>query len=932
MHQGLPAAGLGVGVFVDQGECRAGRRSLHPERPAESGSKGGFARAHFAVQGDLPAAGKGIQNSRHGVVEGVGMVDKKFQGLSFSGKNKTRGVSARFFKTLSRFAMLPISDIQSILAARWWQQTDARAVVDQLLLDSRQQPAPPGALFFALTGFRRDGHEFLSEAWQAGVRQFVVSRTENLPELPDSNILAVDDTLLALQRLAAWHRRQFRYPVVGITGSNGKTIVKEWLFQLLRPDFKVVRSPKSYNSQIGVPLSVWQMQAGHNLALFEAGISQPGEMARLADIIRPDIGIFTTLGPAHREGFADEEEKVREKMRLFDTAHTLIVCADHEKIAAAAAAWAQKQAGRRVFRWSMQGHDADLQITGIAPKTDGSTRLSATLSASGEKTSLSLPFGDSASIENAAHCWALLTLLGIPQARIAVRMRRLETVEMRLELKAGINRCTLINDAYNNDLASLRLALQFARRQARDGGRLTLILSDILQSGETPRALYKKVAATVQEQGVGRLIGIGPAIPAIRSHLPAGFDVSFFADTEGFLQKIGQQDFHDELILLKGARPFAFERLARRLEQKAHKTILEVNLGALVHNLNVYTRLLRPGTRTLVMVKASGYGSGAAEVARLLEFHKVDYLGVAYADEGIELRQAGVKLPVLVLNPEASGFDAMFRYRLEPEVYSLAQLADLARFAGRDKTLPIHLKLDTGMHRLGFESPDLPSLAAVLQRHTNLRVQSVFSHLAASDAAAHDAFTHRQAAVFSENFEKISAALGYAPLRHIVNTGGIARFPQYHFDMVRLGIGLYGIDSSGLQDQLRVVNTLKATISQIKTVPAGDTVGYNRNGPVQRPSRIATISLGYADGFLRLAGNGRYAVLIHNQAAPTIGNVCMDMTMVDVTHIPGAREGDEVEVFGEALPVQQLAAALQTIPYEVFTNISERVKRVYWQE
>ncbi len=523
-------------------------------------------------------------------------------------------------------------------------------------------------------------------------------------------------------------------------------------------------------------------------------------------------------------------------------------------------------------------------------------------------------------------------VLGIPQKQIAERMRRLEPVEMRLELKSGIRHCTLVNDFYNNDLASLRIALQFARHQARTG-KLTLILSDILQSGQVATELWEQVAAAVRLHGVGRLIGIGSAIPGIQAFLPAGFDAVFYTDTETFLQNIAVHDFHDELILLKGARPFEFERIARRLEQKAHKTLLEVNLTALVHNLNAYKRLLQPGVRTMAMVKAAGYGSGSAEVAKLLEFHRVDYLGVAYTDEGIELRHSGVNLPILVLNPEPASFDAMYRFRLEPEVYSLPMLDELIHFTGTEKNLSIHLKLDTGMHRLGFEAADIPALTARLLKCPNLQVQSVFSHLSASDAAQHDAFTHRQAAVFRSLSDEIGAALGYMPTRHICNTGGIVRFPEYHFDMVRLGIGLYGIDSAGLQDQLRVVNTLKATISQIKEIAPGDTVGYNRNsGPLERPTRIATISIGYADGFLRLAGGGRYSVLVRGQRAPTIGNVCMDMTMIDITHIEAAREGDEVVLFGENPPVQELSDCLQTIAYEVCTNISERVKRVYWQE
>ena len=851
-----------------------------------------------------------------------------------------------------------ISDIQKILGAGWLQKVNSDATFEHLLLDSRHIATSAVSLFFALPGKRHDGHRYLADLYKAGVRQFVVSQKIEVKNFPEANILRVENTLDALQTLAAHHRAKFQIPVVGITGSNGKTVVKEWLYQLLAPDFHIVRSPKSYNSQVGVPLSVWQIQPEHTLALFEAGISQPGEMERLARIIRPTIGIFTNIGPAHREGFSSKMQKVEEKMRLFEEAEVLIYSLDYEKIDEVA-----QTKPVRVFRWSKEGKAADLQITDIQTLPGGFTQISGlfndvnALSSSplppskgghtdaarssvpgrqsqvvSRQSAVVIPFTDTASIENAILCWALLHLLGIPQEQIAARMRRLEPVEMRLELKAGINRCTLVNDFYNNDLASLRIALQFAAQQAR-AGKFTLILSDILQSGQAVGQLYEKVAAAMAAQHVTRLIGIGTAIPAIREKLPPGCEAVFYPDTEAFLHDLQNVDFRDELVLLKGARPFEFERIARRLQQKAHKTVLEINLTALIHNLNVYNRLLRPGTKMLAMVKASGYGSGSAEVAKLLEFHKVDYLGVAYTDEGIELRHADVNLPILVLNPEPASFDALYRYRLEPEIYSLPLLDELTRFAGKEKRIAIHLKLDTGMHRLGFEPADMQTLVDKLGQFPNIEVKSVFSHLSASDAPQHDQFTHRQASAFCEMFEHIKNALGYTPLRHIVNTGGIARFPQYHFDMVRLGIGLYGIDSSGLQDQLRVVNTLKATVSQVKTIPPGDTVGYNRNsGVLDHTRRIATISIGYADGLLRLAGGGRYSVLLRHQKAPTIGNVCMDMTMVDVTNIPSVQEGDEVVVFGENPPVQELAACLQTIPYEVFTNISERVKRVYWQE
>lgn len=825
-----------------------------------------------------------------------------------------------------------IDDIQKITGAQWLQKAAPEAVVEQLLFDSRQVAMPSRSLFFALSGERLDGHRYLSDLYKTGVRQFVVSKKVDTAEFPEANILQVDNTLGALQALARHHRSRFDIPAVGITGSNGKTVIKEWLWQLLSADFHIVRSPKSYNSQIGVPLSVWQMQPQHTLALFEAGISRPDEMERLADIIKPEIGLFTNIGPAHREGFQDDAEKIREKMRLFDSARLLVVSADHAGIMEAAQEWQHQKETRQLFTWSKNGLPADVQIIDIQSDANGFTQIRAAFRQMAELAAIQIPFSDPAAIENAIHCWALLHVLGISQKTISERMRRLEPVEMRLELKSGIRHCTLVNDFYNNDLMSLRIALQFARQQARSG-KLTLILSDILQSGLRATELWEQVAAAVQLHGVSRMIGIGAAIPAIRDFLPAGFNTVFYAETGDFLQDIAAHDFHDELILLKGARPFEFERIARRLEQKAHKTLLEVNLTALVHNLNAYNRLLKPGARTMAMVKAAGYGSGSAEVAKLLEFHRVDYLGVAYADEGIELRHAGVNLPILVLNPEPASFDVMYRFRLEPEVYSLPMLEELIHFTGKEKKRSIHLKLDTGMHRLGFEAGDIPALTTQLQQYPNLRVESVFSHLSASDATQHDAFTHRQAATFKELSDRIGAALGYMPLRHICNTGGIVRFPEYHFDMVRLGIGLYGIDSAGLQDQLHVVNTLKATISQIKEIAPGDTVGYNRNsGPLDKPTRIATISIGYADGFLRLAGSGRYSVLVRGKRAPTIGNVCMDMTMIDVTQVPEAREGDEVVIFGENPPVQELAACLQTIPYEVFTNISERVKRVYWQE
>ncbi|HAD12123.1 MAG TPA: bifunctional UDP-N-acetylmuramoyl-tripeptide:D-alanyl-D-alanine ligase/alanine racemase [Saprospirales bacterium] len=815
-----------------------------------------------------------------------------------------------------------LSDIQSITGANWLQKPAGDPLTEQLLFDSRSLAAPANALFFALPGKHRDGHRFIADLYAQGVRQFVVQQFPEPDRMPEAFFLQVDQPLEALQALAAYHRSRFQIPVIGITGSNGKTVVKEWLAQLLSPDFDLVRSPKSYNSQIGVPLSVWQMQERNTLAIFEAGISQSGEMAKLERIIRPTIGIFTNLGAAHQEGFASDAEKLAEKMKLF--AHTdTLVCE---------ARWASAQAHAKLFTWSKNGDAAQLKILSIDKLLHGGVRIGAVLKETDQHLTLQLPFSDDASIENALNCWAVMLLLHIPQEEIERRMLRLEPVEMRLEVKAAIHRCTLINDAYSNDLDSLRLALQFARQQAGKGP-LTLILSDIFQSGLSMEGLWKSVAALMRTHKVSRLIGIGAEIPLIRDWLPDTIGSTFYPATEVFLAQIDTLEFREETILLKGARAFAFERIARRLEEKAHKTVLEVNLSALLHNLKTYQRMLQPGTRMMVMVKAEGYGAGSAQVAKLLEFHQVDYLGVAYTDEGIALREAGVNLPILVLNPEPSGFDALWRYRLEPEIYSVALLEEIAGFVATGKPLTIHLKLDTGMHRLGFEPADMPVLTQRLQQLPHLKVASVFSHLSASDAPAHDDFTRSQAERFSGMVKKINAVLGYEPLRHICNTGGIERWPEFHFDMVRLGIGLYGIGGAAVQHQLHVVNTLKATISQIKNIPAGETVGYNRNsGLLNHPKRIATISIGYADGFLRLAGGGRFSPAVRGKRAQTVGNVCMDMTMIDITDIPEAKVGDEVTIFGQNPPVQDLAQCLQTIPYEVFTNVSDRVKRVYWQE
>jgi len=841
-----------------------------------------------------------------------------------------------------------ISEIPKILDAQSFSLCHPNDRIEHCLLDSRQIIFPKTTLFFAIKGQRHDGHQFLPELYEQDIRNFVVSEKIDSRKFPGANFIFVTKTLDALQKLARHHRHQFALQAIGITGSNGKTIVKEWLFQLFQEDHRIVRSPKSYNSQIGVPLSVWQIQGQHDLGIFEAGISQMGEMEKLAPIIDCEIGIFTNIGAAHSAGFPTIEEKIKQKLKLFGGAKTVLFCKDDERVYEAMG----ELKGVKFFTWSKAGKEADLEVEGVFPTgysetTDGKaerkkqqTSGTSILATFNKKSiSISIPFTDSASIENAVHCWALLLHLGYENEVIENRMAKLEPIAMRLEVKEGIHNCLIINDSYNSDLTSLTIALNFLEQQSKHHKR-TIILSDILQSGQLKEPLYQRVAQLLKGKKVERVIGIGKEVAVLEKFLKdkpeklTSGQVLLFKTTAELLEQMENQVFDGETILLKGARKFEFERIANRLSKKVHQTTLEVNLSALIHNLNVYHNFLKPGTKMMVMVKAAAYGSGSIEVAKLLEFQKVDYLGVAYADEGVELRNAGIRLPIIVMNPEEAVFHSLIRYHLEPEMYSPALLRQFLEFLEVEKvTASIHLKLDTGMHRLGFEQEQLSALLDLLKTATFVKVQSVFSHLAASEDAVHDSFTEQQALHFLEMYEQLVEGLGYRPMRHILNSGGILRFSQFQMEMVRLGIGLYGIDGSGIvQNKLQVVNSLKARITQIKNVVAGDSVGYGRKGKAGQARRIATISLGYADGLPRKAGNGRYKVLIHNKKAPIVGNVCMDLCMVDVTEIPEAKEGDEVLIFGNELPVEGLAACLNTIPYEVFTNISARVKRVYFQE
>ncbi|MEZ4952157.1 MAG: bifunctional UDP-N-acetylmuramoyl-tripeptide:D-alanyl-D-alanine ligase/alanine racemase [Saprospiraceae bacterium] len=841
------------------------------------------------------------------------------------------------------------------------------ANIEHVLLDSRQVIFPGSSLFVALPGRQFDGHVFLQETYQNGVRNFLVSQKVAWEKFPHANFIFVKNTLSAFQHLAAHHRRSFPLPVIGITGSNGKTIVKEWLFQLLHPDYHIVRSPKSYNSQTGVPLSVLQITTEHTLGIFEAGISQMREMEKLAPVILPDIGIFTNIGEAHSEGFPDAAEKLREKLRLFEKAKTLICCCDDDLVEKVMESWKAENGNPiDLIKWSAQSKPADFQIKKITRSSTNTTIeiQSEPSSSTIHYSSFTIPFTDEASIENAIHCWVLMKQLTLDEMVISQRLAKLEQVAMRLELKEGNNGCMVINDSYNSDLTSLRIALDFLVQQSKTPLR-TLILSDLFQTGQTTEKLYHAVAQLLMEKKIDRVIGIGKKIIILNDYLPKKIKKEFYENTTDFLRKKNINDFKNESILIKGARQYEFEKIANRLAKKTHQTTLEINLSALLNNLRVYQSYLKPGTKTMVMVKAGAYGSGSSEVAKLLEFQHIDYLAVAYADEGVELRKAGIQLPILVLNPEEATFESLIRYHLEPEIYSCNLLEKYSQFIqqyylknkplipnsfhnksilNKNKiTFPIHLKIDSGMHRLGFEEKEIKELIAILNtlnknKNYTIYIKSIFSHLAGSEAAIHDDFSKKQIAVFQKIYHQLTVHLGYQPISHILNSGGIARFPEHQMGMVRLGIGLYGIDESGLlQDQLQTVNTLKASVSQIKTLAKGQTIGYGRKGIADKKIRIATLSIGYADGLLRRAGNSHYHVLINGQKAPLIGNVCMDMAMVDITHIKNVKEGDLAIIFGKdrqgnQLPVQELARSLDTIPYEIFTSISSRVKRVYVQE
>ncbi len=822
-----------------------------------------------------------------------------------------------------------IEKITTLIGARRIGHAEAR--IGWLLTDSRSLCFPEETLFFALRSQRNDGHRYIDDLYRRGVRNFVVENNSQFSvfnaQFSDANFLIVPSPLEALQRLAERHRDEFDIPVVGITGSNGKTMVKEWLCQILSPHMTVTRSPRSYNSQIGVPLSVWLLNEQTEIGVFEAGISEPGEMQSLHDIIQPTIGVLTSLGAAHQKNFRSMDEKCMEKLQLFHGAKVIAYDSDNDTISRCIRKSGYK--GEKIG-WSRENQSAPLFITSL---TSDTSTTSISYEYRGKQGEYHLPFIDEASIECSFACAAIALYLGVTPKDLDTRMSQLEPVAMRLEVKEGQHGCTLINDSYNSDINSLDIALDFMnRRPDEQGRRHTLILSDIQQTGMDKSALYREVSDLCVKRGIDRLIGIGTSI---RSHADdiAIADKSFFTSVEQFVESDAFRNLHDEVILLKGARAFGFDHLTELLEQKVHETILEVNLNAVVDNLNYYRSFLKPETKLVCMVKADAYGAGAVEVAKTLQDHRVDYLAVAVADEGVTLRRNGITQNIMIMNPEMTAFKTMFDYDLEPEVYSFRLMDALISAAEKEGITgwPVHIKLDTGMHRLGFDpEKDMDEVIARLKRQNAIIPRSVFSHFVGSDSDDFDRFSAMQFEKFDVASKKLQAAFSHKILRHMDNSAAIEHFPERQLDMCRLGLGLYGVDPRDNR-MLHTVSTLKTTILQLRHVPKEETVGYSRKGVLTRDSVIAAIPIGYADGLNRHLGRGACYCLVNGQKAPYVGNICMDVAMIDVTDID-CHEGDMVEIFGEHLPVTVLSDVLDSIPYEVLTGVSNRVKKVYYQD
>ena len=818
-----------------------------------------------------------------------------------------------------------LSQIASFTKGRIFSPENCREItISRIVTDSRTFFKGENSLFFALSGPRNNGHNFIPVLIERGMQAFVVSESDSITG--EAAFILVEDTAEALQMFAACNRGFFNYPVIGITGSNGKTIIKEWLYELLSKEFSIIRSPKSFNSQVGVPLSVLMMDSHFNLGIFEAGISQPGEMKKLLPVIKPDIGILTNIGDAHQENFKSKKQKIEEKLILFTSVRKLIFSVDDKETATAVKDFCGRH-GIEEISWTLSGQESKIRFK--YESDEGKSYIS--VATGGKYYNFIIPFTDRSSIENCCHCFTLISLLMKDPERVIPLFEKLGPVEMRLEIKQGINNSLLINDYYNSDLASLSIALSVLHQQSKSGHlKKQVILSDLRQTGIPLEELYSIVNRLLEQWNIDTITGIGPQISANA----ALFSVkkSFYPTTRAFEDSLNRADFSDSAILIKGARSFAFESISALLQQKAHQTILEIDMNALVHNLNVFKSLLRPATKIMVMVKAFSYGNGDIEIAKLLQFHNVDYLAVAVADEGVTLRQAGVRCPIIVMNPESHSFHNMIDYRLEPNIYSFQLFKEFSKSVSRSAFIgfPVHIKIDTGMNRLGFKFEDeVSTLIAGIQSNKYLKVKSVFSHLVAGDDPAMDLFTADQISRFEKISEMMINSFPYKIDRHILNSAGIERFPDKQFEMVRLGIGLYGVSCTQLP--LQSISALKSTVSQVKRADKGETVGYSRKGKIIKKREIAIVPVGYADGLDRRLGNETGEAFIKDCRVPIVGNICMDMVMLDVTGL-GVEPEDKVEFFGKNISISEVAEKAGTIPYEIFTGVSQRVKRIYRYE
>jgi Alr-MurF fusion protein len=808
--------------------------------------------------------------------------------------------------------MILFSSVDKICEGKVLQLVSDRTV-QEIFIDSRKSLLSQQSLFFAINGERNNGHEYISELYKTGSRQFVIEENISLAQFPEANFLLVKSSRKALQALAKFHRESFSIPVIGITGSNGKTIIKEWLFQLL-PDLKIVKNPGSYNSQVGVPLSVWNMHQYHELGIFEAGISKRDEMENLQKIIQPSIGVFSNVGSAHDEGFIDLQEKIREKLKLFAHVKILVCNTDQPQLLAEI-----EKTNPKILTWGFNSK-------GYYQVTQRENEIS--LKSSGEEFKITLPFSDKASVENIVHCIVVLRYLKYTPQIIQERIQLLRSVSMRLELKQGINNCQVIDDSYNNDLAGLQVGLDFLGSLPN---KKTVFLSDVLQSGLDENTLITRISEVLAQSNIDRFIGIGNVLFSKQQQFnKLKCQLNFYKTTEDTLSQFNWDELNRETILVKGARSFQFEKITARIQRKIHGTRMEIDLNKMVHNLNFFKSKLNPGVKLMVMVKAFAYGSGSEEVASLLQYHKVDYLGVAYADEGVELRKSQIDLPIMVMNPTEESFSSITKNRLEPVIYSVSIFKALITFL-QGEPCRIHLEIETGMHRLGLDEQHVDEVITLLKENPTISIASVFSHLAGADDSNHDEYSNQQLHQFESAYKKISDGLNVKPIRHILNSSGILRL-HFQMDMVRLGIGLYGVNPTEESfNQLQPVATLKTVISQIKNIKAGESVGYGRWGKATHDMKIATIAIGYADGFSRSFSKGIGKVLINGKQAPVFGNVCMDMTMVDITDID-AKEGDDAVIFGEGLSIHEVAASGKTIPYEILTNTSERVKRIFFTD